>query len=169
MKLPWSVDASDSGNPFHLPNRAKCNIIGNIMRVVIDTNVLVAALRSRSGASYLLVEEWRRGKIEAVATVALFLEYEAVLKRPENRRPAGVSEAEIDVLLDELSLVCVEVESRVNWRPQLRDANDEIVLDAALNGRAQAIVTFNQSDFLPAARSFGIDVISPIELLRSYK
>lgn len=169
MKLPWSVDTSDNGNPFHLRNRAKCNIIGNIMRVVIDTNVLVAALRSRSGASYLLIEEWRRGNIEAVATVALFLEYEAVLKRPENRRPAGVSEAEIDVLLDELSLVCVEVESRVKWRPQLRDADDEIVLDAALNGRAQAIVAFNQSDFLPAARSFGIDVISPIELLRSYK
>jgi putative PIN family toxin of toxin-antitoxin system len=156
-------------NPPHLPDRAKYNIIGNIMRVVIDTNLLVAALRSRSGASYLLIEEWRHGKIEAAATVALFLEYEAVLKRPENRRPAGVSEAEIDILLDELSLACVAVESRVKWRPQLRDADDEIVLDAALNGSARAIVTFNRSDFLPAAGHFSIDVISPIELLRSYK
>jgi putative PIN family toxin of toxin-antitoxin system len=139
------------------------------MRVVIDTNVLVAALRSRNGASYLLVEEWRRGNVEAVATVALFLEYEAVLKRPENRRPAGVSEAEIDILLDDLTRICVEVESRVKWRPQLRDADDEIVLDAALNGSARAIVTYNQSDFVPAARNFGIDVISPIQLLRSYR
>jgi putative PIN family toxin of toxin-antitoxin system len=137
------------------------------MRVVIDTNVLVAALRSRSGASYLLVERWRRGKIEAVVTVALFLEYEAVLKRPENREPSGIGEAEIDVLLDDLSTVCVEVESHVKWRPQLEDADDEIVLDAALNGRARGIVTFNRSDFLPAATQFGIDVISPIQFLRS--
>ena len=137
------------------------------MRVVIDTNVLVAALRSRNGASYLLVENWRRGKIEAAVTVALFLEYEAVLKRPENRRPSGAGEADIDILLDELSRVCVEVESQVKWRPQLPDANDEIVLDAALNGSARAIVTFNRSDFLAAARRFGINVISPIDLLRS--
>ena len=137
------------------------------MRVVIDTNVLIAALRSRNGASYLLVEDWRRGKIDAVATVALFLEYEAVLKRPENLRPSGASNADIDILLDDLSRFCIEAESRIKWRPQLRDADDEIVLDAALNGRARAIVTFNRSDFLAAARRFAIDVISPIDLLRS--
>lgn len=149
-----------------LPVRGVCNIIGDIMRVVIDTNVLVAAQRSRNGASYLLVEKWRQRKIEAAVTVALFLDYEAVLKRPENRRPSAASEADIDILLDDLSRVCVEVESQVKWRPQLPDADDEIVLDAALNGKARAIVTVNRSDFLAAARRFGIDVIFPIDLLR---
>ena len=137
------------------------------MRVVIDTNILVAANRSSMGASHALLQVWLAGGLDAVVTAALFFEYEEVLKRPEHllwRDPGDV-----DDLLDALSLVCTDVESKISWRPQLRDPDDDLVLDAAMNGGARAIVTFNRADFLPQAVDLGLQVLSPVQLLRSLK
>ena len=99
-----------------------------------------------------------------LATPALFLEYEEVLMRPDQRAAHGLSDARIEGFLAALASIIEPVTVHIGWRPQLRDPSDEMVLEAAVNGRAHAIVTFNTSDFIPAAR-FGIAVLRPAELL----
>lgn len=74
--------------------------------------------------------------------------------------------SEIGAFLDCLAALVVPVMPHFLWRPQLRDPNDEMILEAAVNGRADAIVTFNRRDFLPAARRFGIAVERPGDMIR---
>ncbi len=113
-------------------------------RVVLDTNVLVAAARSRQGASFVLLQALRADRFRLLASVPLFLEYEAVLKRTEQLAATARSAAQVDGFLDALTLRCESVHLFYLWRPQLRDPADEMVLETALNGRADALVTFNR-------------------------
>ena len=99
-------------------------------------------------------------------TVALVCEYQAVCRSPEQRIASGLTVAEIDTVIDALCLVGDEVVTRYQWRPQLRDPNDEMVLEAAINGRANALVTFNMRDFGTVPERFGIPMLLPIEALR---
>ena len=135
------------------------------MRVVLDTNVLVAAGRSRNGASFALLQALRANRFRLLASVPLFLEYEAVLKRPEHLLVGHRSAAMVDAFLDALVLGVEPVHLFYLWRPQLRDPADEMVLETALNGRAEALVTFNIDDFA-AARRFALPVLTPATFLR---
>jgi putative PIN family toxin of toxin-antitoxin system len=137
------------------------------MNAALDTDVLVAALRSPTGASRELIRRWGTGEFFAVASVGMFLEYEAVLKRPEHLTAARLTEEEIDIFLNGLAKMIQPVTPYFLWRPQLRDPNDEMILEAAVNGRAERIITFNRKHFLPAAQRFGIQVLLPAEFLRS--
>ena len=94
------------------------------------------------------------------------LEYEAVCSRTEHLAAAGLSTQELGVFLDALAALAEPVETHYLWRPQLRDPGDEMVLEAAVNGGAQAIVTFNLRDFGLAPSAFGIDVLLPRDALR---
>jgi putative PIN family toxin of toxin-antitoxin system len=136
------------------------------MRVVFDTDVIVAALRSRTGASNALLRALRLGQLEAVASVPMMLEYEAVLMRPEQQQATGLTAQEVGVFLDGLAALLTPVMPYFLWRPRLRDPNDEMVLNAAVNGGADAIVTFNVGDFLPGATPFQLEVLTPAEALR---
>jgi predicted nucleic acid-binding protein len=102
-----------------------------------------------------------------VANVALALEYEATCLLAEHRLAAGLSHEETEVFVDAVIAMCEPVENSFLWRPQLRDPGDEMVLEAAVNGQAKAIVTFNRRDFENAAQSFGVEVWLPSEALRS--
>ena len=108
------------------------------------------------------------GQVRAMTTTALFLEYEAVLKRPEQRLAHGFSMVDIDGLLRELAALLEPVEIHFSWRPQLTDPGDEMVLEAAVNGRADALITYNVRDFTAASR-FGITVIRPSEFVQGLK
>jgi putative PIN family toxin of toxin-antitoxin system len=133
--------------------------------VVLDTNILVAASRSSRGASFALLRMLREGRFTALASVPLLLEYEAALKRPEHLAVGGRTEAMTDAFLDALCQCCEPVDLYFLWRPRARDPADDIVLETALNGRADRLVTFNTGDFAAAAR-FGLPVVDPRELLR---
>lgn len=136
-----------------------------MLRVVLDTSVIVAALRSRTGASNALLRYIARQELTPLATTALFLEYEDVLRRPEQRLAHGLDLAQIDRFLSALASACEPVDVRFQWRPQLSDPNDEMVLEAAVNGRADRLVTHNVRDFLRAGVKFGLPVVRPGELL----
>jgi putative PIN family toxin of toxin-antitoxin system len=138
-------------------------------RVVLDTDVVVAALRSASGGSNAVLVEVAMGRLVTLVTPALFLEYEAVLKRPEQRLVHGLGIAEIDRFLAALAAASEAVEISFQWRPQLRDANDEMVLETALNGQADALVTHNVKDFRDAAKQFGLRVLRPGEFLKEIR
>jgi len=131
-----------------------------LMRIVLDTNVLVAASRSRNGASFALLQALRNDRYVALVSVPLMLEYEAVLKRPDQLKVSQRDDAMTDAFLDALSLHLEPVHLHYLWRPQLRDAADEMVLETALNGRADVLVTLNISDFSAAAQ-FRLSVLSP--------
>ena len=96
----------------------------------------------------------------------MLLEYEAVLLRPEHRQATGMTVEEVGVFLDGLAALLMPVLPYFLWRPRLHDPADEMVLDAAVNGRAHAIVIFNVQDFLPEARQFQLEVLTPAEILR---
>jgi putative PIN family toxin of toxin-antitoxin system len=135
------------------------------MKIVMDTCVLVAGLRSRLGASSALLGMIADGEIPLVASPALFLEYEAVLKREKHGLPGHF----VDGFLTELALCIHPVEIWYKWRPQLFDEGDEMVLEAAINGQAEVIVTHNRKHFVPASVRFGIDVLTPAEVLVGLK
>jgi len=136
-----------------------------VKRVVLDTSVLVSGFRSRYGASQRLLRLVVERRLVLLATPALFLEYEDVLKRPEQREVSGLSVAQVDLALAAISVAVEPVEIRFSWRPQLADADDEMVLEAAVNGRADALVTHNVADFALAAPKFGLAVLRPGALL----
>lgn len=136
------------------------------MRLVVDTNVVVAALRSPSGASAALLERGLDLRFTLLLSVPLALEYEAVCSDPAQRIVSGLSEAEAGTIISALCAVAEPVEGWFLWRPQLRDPGDEMVLEAAANGRADALVTFNKRDFADTVGAFGIEVLSPQQTLR---
>lgn len=122
---------------------------------MLDTDVLVAALRSSRGASRQLLLGALDHHFELLLSVPLVLEYEAVLTRPEHLAACGLRSEEVERVLDDLASVAKPVRLAFRWRPRLPDPNDDMVLETAVNGNADAIVTFNQRDFKEASRSGG--------------
>lgn len=139
------------------------------MRIVLDTSIVVAALRTRSGAGNAVLRLVASGRVVALATPPLFLEYEAVLKRAEHQLAHGLDLGKVDEFLSEFAALIEPVEVHFQWRPQVRDPGDEMVLEAAINGEADAIVTYNKGDFAEAGKRFGVAVLRPDELLKEVR
>jgi len=102
-------------------------------------------------------------------TPALFLQYEDVLKRPEQLQACRLTSAQVDLILAALASAAEPITIHYSWRPQLPDAGDELVLEAAVNGRADALVTYNFRHFAVAAARFGLRVARPIEVLEEVR
>ena len=96
-----------------------------------------------------------------LVSVPLLVEYQAVMTRAEHLAASKLSADDVSLLLDAVAAVCTPVRLAFLWRPTLRDSDDDMVLEAAVNGQAHAIVTFNRRDFSPAIEKFGIEVLSP--------
>lgn len=136
------------------------------MRYVLDTDVIVAAMRSPTGASAALLLAALNGRFALLANVPLFIEYEATCSGEEHREASGLSEGEVRQFLDGVAALAEPVETYFLWRPRLRDPADEMVLEAAINGRADAIVTFNERDYGNTPQAFGIYVLKPFDALQ---
>lgn len=133
-------------------------------RVVLDTNVLVAGLRSRRGASFRVLAEVGKGRFEIALSVPLVLEYEDVLLR--NARAAGLSAADVDTVLDYFCSVGHLQSIFFLWRPLLPDPKDDLVLELAVAAGCGLIVTHNVRDFREAV-SLGVSVQKPGEFLKA--
>jgi len=137
--------------------------------IVLDTDVVVAALRSPSGASRWLLSRVLLRKIRVAVSVPLLLEYEAVLNRPEHLAAMKLTGGDVGVILDALAAVAKQVRFSFRWRPLLTDANDDMVLETAINGGASWIVTFNVQDFGTVGEPFGCRAILPREAVREIR
>jgi putative PIN family toxin of toxin-antitoxin system len=136
------------------------------VRVVADTDVIVAAMRSPGGTSAAILRTARQGGITLLVSVALAMEYEATCSEAEHRLAAGLSDREVEIFLDAVVAMAEPVKTYFLWRPQLRDPGDEMVLETAVNGQADALVTFNLRDFGAVPARFGIELMIPREAIR---
>ena len=134
------------------------------LQVVLDTNILVAGLRSRRGASFRLLSlVGADSRFEINLSVPLVLEYEDVLKRPG--AVSRLTGDDIDSVLDYICSVAHHREIYFLWRPVLRDPKDDMVLEVAVEACCEFIVTHNLRDFRGVER-FGIRAVTPSEFLR---
>lgn len=139
------------------------------MRLVLDTSVLVAAIRSEAGASrQLLVGALERRSV-MLASVPLMIEYQAVMTGPDHLAVAGIAGADVDVVLDALACLIEPVRLAFLWRPVSPDPADDMVIETAVNGGADAIVTFNLRDLAAPAARFGLEVTTPPDMYRKLK
>jgi len=113
----------------------------------------------------LLVAVFER-RVDLLLSTLLLLEYEAVLSRPENLEPSGLTAHEVIELLDGLAGLCTPVGFDFRWRAVARDPNEDLVVETAVNGVAEAIATFNLRDMAAGAALFGISAVRPAVLLR---
>jgi putative PIN family toxin of toxin-antitoxin system len=134
-----------------------------MFRIIIDTNVLLSAVRSTSGASYRLLSLIPDRRFEINLSVPLVLEYEEILKRPDLDVP--LDGGRIDDIIDFLCSVGSLRKIRYLWRPTLTDPDDDFLLELAVECNCDFIVTYNTRDFLNTS-SFGIKAVTPVEFLR---
>ncbi len=137
-----------------------------MLKLVMDTDVMVAAFDSPNGASRQVLLDVLDGKARLALSTPLILEYEAVLTRPKVLAMTGLTVAETLSVLDEVASVCAPVTFDYHWRPAAADPNDDLVLETAINGVAEVIATFNAKHLATAAHRFGIAVERPALVLR---
>ena len=135
----------------------------SVPNIVIDTNVVVAALRSKRGASFKLISLIGTKKFKIHDSVALVLEYEDVIQR--HRVELGFSQDEVSELIDSLCALAKHNRIYFLWRPSLPDANDEMILELAVSAHCEYIVTHNIADFT-GIEKFGVKAITPGAFLR---
>jgi len=126
-------------------------------------------LRSDRGASRQLLIGALDRTFDVLASVPLIIEYEAVLTRPEHLEASGLTSRQVNEVLDALVKVSIPVPLRFLWRPQLKDPADEMVLETAVNGAADWMVTFNLRHLAEASLRFGVRVARPGDMWREIR
>ena len=133
----------------------------SIVNVVVDTNVLIAALKSKQGSAYKLLISLPDDFYIPNVSVPLFIEYESVAKR--EGMLSNLSKQDIDSILDYFLGKSSIREIFYLWRPFLRDVKDDLVLEVAVESQSEYIITFNTSDF-SGCEKFGVKIVTPYEL-----
>ena len=139
------------------------------MRLVLDKEAVVAALRTPIGASAAIIRAARERQVTLLASLPLVLEYQAICYQPRHLAVFGLKTEKVDKYLIAINALVEPVEAHFLCRPQLRDAGDETVLECAIKGRADAIVTFNVRDYANAPPRFGVEVLLPSEAISRIK
>ena len=138
-------------------------------KIVVGTSILISALIGSKGPSRELLRQCLQGRYQPLMSNTLFLEYEDVTSRAQIRKLCPLSHQEIDELLKAFYSVCHWVSIHYLWRPNLRDENDNFLVELAIAGNAEIIVTNNIKDLTNAQLCFdSFDVCQPEQLLRSH-
>ena len=139
------------------------------MKVVLDTSTLVSAIRSGTGAAAEIVRLAALRKLTLLLDFKLVCEYRDVALRAQHIAASGGTWEDAEAVIAMLEAIATPVLVVVKRRPLSRDANDDMVLDVAINGYADAVVTNNIRDFAPAAELFGIQVLTPRDFLIAFR
>jgi len=134
-----------------------------MIKVVIDTNILVSALRSDMGASYALISKIPSQKFQFFISVPLYTEYQDVLTRKEHMTGSSTCE-EIYAFLRYFCKVAHRRKIFYLWRPWLKDPKDDMVLELAVASKSEYIITYNLKDF-SNIHKFGIEALTPKQFL----
>lgn len=137
------------------------------MRVVFDTSLIVAATRSRNGASYALVNSIPSRVFQICLSVGLYAEWQDVLTRPENV-PPGLTPDDAMRFIRYLASQAHLQEIHFLWRPFLPDPNDDMVLELAFAAGCRHIITHNVRHFR-GCEQFGITAMTPRDFLFSIR
>jgi len=137
-------------------------------RLVLDTTVLAHAVRSRHGASNRILLAFSPQRVKLLASVPLFLEWEASIIEPDDILGNSLDRTQRNDLLADLAGLIIPITLDMAWRPQLRNSRDEMVLETAVTGEADAIISWNERCFSEAAARFGIATLSPQEALQRW-
>lgn len=138
------------------------------MLIVLDTSVFYAGLRSAQGASRVILELLAAGRLTAVLTPALFLEYEERLLGDPALYAVGLTDQSLIEMLDDLAALSHRIRIDIRWRPVSADPDDDMVIECAVNGQADVLLTFNKRDLYVAYERFGIPVLTPREFLAQF-
>ena len=138
-----------------------------VLRIVLDTDVVLSAFISPNGASRQLLLGALDEKFALLLSTPLLVEYEAVVRRPQHLFRAKATDQQVTEILDALAGICVPVVFDYNWRPTGAHADDELVIETAINGQADVLVTFNLRHMREAGAVFGFRTQRPGPLLRS--
>jgi len=137
------------------------------MRVVFDTSIWMAAIRSRTGASFALLSELGRGRVQYGVSTALYLEYELKLLQSVAENATALTESQVRAILAALAHFAEPVPVFFRLRPNLRDEGDNFVFECAAHFGASYIVTHNMRDFRsPQIRGYAVESIKPGDFLR---
>ena len=139
------------------------------MKVVLDTAALISAIRSSTGAAAEIVRLAAVGKLTLLMDYKLACKYRDVALRPEHIAASGRTSEDAKAIIETLEAIAAPVLVRIKHRPLSRDGNEDMVLDVAINGRADAVVTNNIKDFREAAERFGIEVLTPRDYLVAFR
>jgi putative PIN family toxin of toxin-antitoxin system len=139
------------------------------VKIVLDTASFVAAVRSSGGAAGEVLRMIFREEVVALMDFKLGLEYREVALRPEHVNASALNRGEILELIEALEAFSEPVEVLIKNRPLTSDPDDDMVMDVAINGVAEALVTGNTKHFASAGKRFGIPVLSPTELLQQIR
>ena len=139
------------------------------IKIVLDTNVLMAALISPRGASYVVLDSVVSGDNVIVATPALWAEYEEQLSSPRFRQLTPLERRDVDDILDYLASVVVTAANDFVWRGILPDEDDAMVVETAFNGDAEFLVTFNENDFTSIRHQVPFQIVTPAEFPRAWR
>ncbi len=137
------------------------------MRVVLDTNVLVAAVKSKKGMSYKLLTLLENDTFEIAVSNTLYHEYLDVLLRPDIK-PSAMSNFEMQLAIEDIVKRSVYQDIYFKWRPWLDDPNDDMILELSVAAACDFIVTFNVRDFGNSI-SFGVKAVTPVEFFEILK
>jgi len=137
-----------------------------LFKIVIDTNVIISALRSAKGASFKLLSCVDKNLFEFSLSVPLFIEYEVTAKR--NKEQLKLEESVIDDILDYLAEIGDRRDIYFLWRPFLKDPKDDLVLEIAVESKSDFIISYNKKDFKNVGK-FGLKVLTPQEFLKLIK
>ena len=140
-----------------------------MVKVVLDTAALISAIRSSTGAAAEIVRLAAVGKLTLLMDYKLVCEYRDVALRPQHIAASGRTSEDAEAIIEMLEAIAVPVLVRIKHRPLSKDENDDMVLDVAINGDADAVVTNNIKDFRAAAERFGIQVLTPREFLIAFR
>lgn len=132
-------------------------------RVILDTNVVLAAMRSRTGASHRLLATIGHARWQSIVTPALMYEYEDVARRPGI--VPGLSSQDVTNILDMIYRESHRQVVWLSWRPLSSDPGDDAILEAAIAGNCDYVVSFNERH-LRVIQEFGIEILKPVDLLR---
>ncbi len=133
--------------------------------VVLDADVMVAGFAGKAGAAHHLLRAVAEGRLVPLTSTPLLLDYEFALKQAEARLAHGLSREEIDSALAAFASAAAPVDVTFLWRPQMNDPADELVLEAAVNGNAEAIVSRRAQHFALAGQMFGFETLTPQDFM----